>query len=94
MNTSFDPRAGSRRGLLLIVLAAVLWGTVGVTTKYIYGIAETNALSIGFFRLAFSTPTLLVACTVTLGRRAFRIAPRDLLGGVLLALGSALGYTE
>jgi drug/metabolite transporter, DME family len=86
VNSHFDTRADSRRGLLLIMLAAVLWGTVGVATKIIYGIAETNPLSIGFFRLAFSTPALLAACWALLGRRMFRITPRDL--GLMLLLGA------
>ena len=56
MNSPIVARAGSRHGLLLIVLAAVLWGTVGTAVKIIYGLAETNPFSIGFFRLAFSVP--------------------------------------
>jgi drug/metabolite transporter, DME family len=90
VNTNIDARAGSRRGLLLILLAALLWGTVGVATKGLYILSDTNALSIGFFRLAFATPVLLAACWHTLGRRAFRVAPRDLgpimLIGVMMAL--------
>src|SRR5437762_2336314 len=85
MNAHLDARANSRRGLLLILIAALLWGTVGVATKAIYNLADTNALSIGFFRLAIATPALLVACWRTLGRRAFRIAP---LGYAALTLCS------
>ena len=92
MNTSLDPRADSRRGVLLILLAAMLWGTVGITTKSIYGLAETNALSIGFFRLALATPALLVACWRALGRRALRIAPRDL--ALMALIGMALAFYQ
>ncbi|MBK9711096.1 MAG: EamA family transporter [Kouleothrix sp.] len=92
MNTSLDPRADSRRGVLLILLAAMLWGTVGITTKSIYGLAETNALSIGFFRLAIATPALLVACWRALGRRALRIAPRDL--ALMALIGMALAFYQ
>ena len=92
MNTLVDTRADSRRGLLLIVLAAVLWGTVGIATKAIYGLADTNPLSIGFFRLAIATPALLLACWRTLGRRMFRIAPRDL--GLMLLIGAAMALYQ
>src|SRR5918912_468729 len=92
MTTLVDTRADSRRGLLLIVLAAALWGTVGIATKAIYGLAETNPLSIGFFRLAIAAPALLLACWRTLGRRMFQIAPRDL--GLMLLIGAALALYQ
>lgn len=38
-------------GLLQVVLAAALWGTVGIGTKLLYGMAQTDALSVGFFGL-------------------------------------------
>jgi DME family drug/metabolite transporter len=41
----------SRRGAWLILLAATLWGTVGVTTQALYHLSVTTALSIGFFLL-------------------------------------------
>ncbi|HJZ45856.1 MAG TPA: EamA family transporter [Roseiflexaceae bacterium] len=92
MNIYFDARAESRRGLLLIVLAAVLWGTVGVTTKTIYGLSDTNPLSIGFFRLAFSAPALLAACWRVLGRRMFRVTARDL--GLMLLMGALMAFYQ
>ena len=50
--------SAARGGLLLIVLAAVLWGTVGVTTRAIFTLAETTALSVAFLRLALALPVL------------------------------------
>jgi DME family drug/metabolite transporter len=83
-------QSGSTHGLLLIVLSAVLWGTVGVTAKAIYGLADTNPLSIGFFRLAISVPALFLAGWLVLGARMFRVKRRDgalmLLLGVMMAL--------
>ncbi|GAC1461850.1 MAG: EamA family transporter [Ktedonobacterales bacterium] len=77
-------------GRWLIMLAAVLWGTVGVTTQMLYRISATNPLSVGFFRLGLATPCLAVACWSLLGRRMFHIARRDLavmaLIGMMLAL--------
>ena len=63
--------------------AAVLWGTVGVAAKLVYGLAETNALSIGFLRLALALPFLFAAAWWTVGSNLFRVAPRHL---VLMAL--------
>src|SRR5262249_2677535 len=91
MNPLFDA-AGARRGLLSIVLAAVLWGTVGVATKALYGLTDTNPLSIGFFRLAIATPALLGACWLTLGRRMFQVTPRDL--ALMLFIGAATAFYQ
>jgi DME family drug/metabolite transporter len=83
-------QGSSTHGLSLIVLSAVLWGTVGVAVKVIYGLAETNPLSIGFFRLAIAAPALFWACWWALGAQMFRVVRRDLvlmmLIGVMMAL--------
>jgi drug/metabolite transporter (DMT)-like permease len=91
METRFRARA-TRGGLLLIAVSAVLWGTVGVTTRTIYELSATNPLSIGFFRLAFAAPALLVAAVTTLGRGAWRIAPRD--AGLAALIGGLLGLYQ
>jgi drug/metabolite transporter, DME family len=80
----------SRRGAWLILLAATLWGTVGVTTQALYHLSVTTALSIGFFRLALATPALALGCFGLLGRRMFRVTPRDLAIFALLGLMLAL----
>lgn len=89
MESSIVSRAASRRGVGLVVIAAMLWGTVGVTTQALYALSATTALSIGFFRLALGFPLLAVACAHVLGRRAWDIPRRDLarmaLMGVMLA---------
>jgi DME family drug/metabolite transporter len=83
-------RGAARRGLLLIALAALLWGTVGVTTKILYRTTPTTPLSVGFFRLAFAAPILAVACWSHLGRRTLAVERRGLatmlLVGAMLAL--------
>ncbi|MFM7426275.1 MAG: DMT family transporter [Elainella sp.] len=76
----------SRLGQML--LAAVLWGTTGVAVRALYGLTQTNAISIGFFRLAFSAPILLLACWATLGRQMFRVRRADL--AVMLLIGGLL----
>lgn len=91
MKTKSNARGGSHRGLLLIVLSAVLWGTVGVAVKALYGLADTNPISIGFFRLVVSVPALLLARWFTQSRHTFHLASWQDLGlmlliGVLMAL--------
>ena len=50
----------------------------------LYGITTISAVELSALRLAVATPVLLVCCWVVLGRRALRIARRD----VLIALAS------
>jgi len=83
-------RANAHQGLLLIVVAAAMWGTVGIATKFLYGLTNTTALSIGFFRLAISAPVLCAACWHMLGARAFRIPLRDLASMMLIGVAMAL----
>lgn len=79
-----------RRGMLLIALGALLWGTVGIATRFVYDLASTNALSIGFYRLALSVPALALACWWQVGRAALQVSRRDLgfmaLIGMMMAL--------
>jgi DME family drug/metabolite transporter len=70
------------------MLTAMLWGSVGIAGKALYSLSATNPLSVGFFRMAFSAPVLLLACRWLLGRAAFRVARRDL--AVMLLLGGAM----
>src|SRR4051794_23599425 len=89
LTTAAPGRAAGRGGLLLIVLAAVLWGTVGVSTRAVFSLAETTALSVAFLRLALSLPVLGGASAAVLGRTGFRASPRHLLlmavSGLMLA---------
>lgn len=90
MQSIHAARAESRRGLLLIMLAAVLWGTVGISTKTIYHLAATNPLSIGFFRLAISLPVLFFVCWVRQGKKMLQVSRGDLGLMTLIGLLTAL----
>ena len=90
MQSTNYSRAESRNGLLLIMLAAVMWGTVGITTKTLYGLSATNPLSIGFFRLALSLPVLFAVCWATQKRQMFNVARRDLALMLLIGMMTAL----
>jgi DME family drug/metabolite transporter len=81
-------------GGLAIVGAAMLWGTVTVSTQALYQIDDTNASSIGFWRIALAVPALMVMAWRALGWRAFRAARRDLaLMGVIGASLAAYQVT-
>jgi drug/metabolite transporter, DME family len=76
-------------GPLLIVLAAVTWGTTGATMKLIdTGGASVSPLLVGFFRVAIAAPVLCVASRwlggpIRVGDRGERIR--------LLVAGLAMG---
>ncbi len=78
-STQRDSRLG------LVLLAAILWGTTGVFVRALYGMTPTNALSIGFFRLAFSVPILLLACWFS-GQYKVQVNRTDL--SIMLLLGA------
>lgn len=82
------PMAG---GVWLVVLAAMLWGTVGVASKAVYGLSDITPLTVGFSRLALAVPLLLLLSLVVVGRRTFSFRGRELL--VILLLGVTMaGY--
>lgn len=80
------------RGLGLIALAAMLWGTVGVATQGIYTISATTPIAIGFFRLGIAAPLLLLISTILLGRGAWRITWRD--GATMALIGAMLAIYQ
>ncbi len=90
MQSTYAARAESRRGLLLIMLAAVLWGTVGISTKTIYHVAAADPLSIGFFRLAISLPVLFPVCWARQGKKMLQVSRGDLGLMTLIGLLTAL----
>jgi DME family drug/metabolite transporter len=52
------------QGFALVLLAAVLWGTLGIFYKTLIGIYGLSPLSLAFFRAAFSAFFLLVGLSV------------------------------
>jgi DME family drug/metabolite transporter len=75
-----------------------LWGTVGVATRLLYGLTETNPLSVGFFRLAISVPALVLACRILVGPRWYCVQRRDFgrmaLIGAMMALYQACFFSS
>ena len=92
MTTNRVGRTTTRRGLILVVLAAALWGTSGVATKSIYTLVDISPVSVAAFRLALGAPMLWVAFRPGNGSRSPRVAHAD-LAWMLLA-GAALGISQ
>lgn len=85
-------QAESRLGLGCVLFSATLWGTTGVFVRAIYSMTATHALSVGFFRLAFSLPFLWIACWLVLKRRMFQVKPFDLL--LMLLIGGLMAVYQ
>jgi len=81
-------RLAVQGGILIILLAAILWGTVGVTTRAIFTLSETTALTVAFLRLALALPVLAGSAGAVLGRRGFSAKPRQLF--LMAAIGIML----
>jgi drug/metabolite transporter, DME family len=77
----------SKQGILLIALAAISWGTVGVVVKSLYASTTLSPIAIGFYRLALSVPVLLLALS-SLGKKAFQIKAKDI--PVIILMGAML----
>lgn len=79
-------------GAAMVLGCAILWGTVGVTTRGIYSLAATGPLSIGFYRLAFSVPVLGLLAARNLGPNLWKTrAGVEQRPGRDLALMTGLG---
>ncbi|WP_127598637.1 DMT family transporter [Nitratireductor alexandrii] len=89
MNAPSVPALGS---VLLVAIAAALWGTVGVASKLLYGTAEISPVFVGFVRLALAAPLLLILSLATVGRRTFAFAGREL--GAILMIGVSMALYQ
>jgi drug/metabolite transporter, DME family len=78
-------------GLLLVIAAATLWGTVGVATRLLPAGLTLPSFDLGFARLATAAPLLLLFSTAVLGRALWMITARAWLW--IATLGAlAAGY--
>jgi DME family drug/metabolite transporter len=88
----------ARTGLFMVMLASVLWGTGNPVAASIYHLANTNAISVAFLRMALSAPALLLLCYFTLGHKTWSFHRHDLpymLGaGALVALYQVAFYAS
>jgi DME family drug/metabolite transporter len=80
-----------RLGLTLVAVAALIWGTTGVAVSLLYGVAETNALAVGFWRLLLAAPALALLSRLLVGPAFWRVQRRHL--GAIGLIGMAFaGY--
>lgn len=78
-------------GLVFVGLAALIWGTIGVAVSLLYGLADTNPVSIGFLRLLIASPALLLASRLVVGPAFWRVQRPHLL--LMMLIGAAFaGY--
>lgn len=86
----------AREGLLAVSAGAILWGTNGVLVRFITDHRHLGAVSIGFYRLLFSSAILLLIAGASSLRvwRAVTIGQRGLLllSGVLLGTYQGLYF--
>jgi DME family drug/metabolite transporter len=83
----------SRRGFLLVLLAAVCWGTAGFTGRIVAERTGLGPLDIAWHRMAIGAAALLVTHLLT-GRRRRDVVRAPLTRGVvvrLLLIGTGLG---
>jgi drug/metabolite transporter, DME family len=80
------------KGVLFIVIAGVLWGTIGVAVKYLYTLTPSNALGVLYYRFLFALPVLVTLLFVRQKRKAFTI-PRKPFFSMLL-MGGMLAFSQ
>jgi DME family drug/metabolite transporter len=61
--------AASRRGFLLVVLAALCWGTSGLSGRVVADRSDLSPLDVAWYRLAIGAVVLLAGWAVTARRR-------------------------
>ena len=97
-----NPQHSSPRlGILFVSFSAILWGTVGIATQAVYHQSELNAVTVGFYRLAFAFPVVAIICWRVVGKEVFQVRGQHYLKmafiGAMLAIYqvcyfSAVGY--
>ena len=75
-------------GIALIILAAVLWGTVTVGVKVLYNIGETTPLTVGWLRLTVAAPALYLLGLRFTGEHPFRSLAASNRPRILLLLAA------
>lgn len=83
---SLPSRRYAGAGALLVVGAALLWGTVGLVGAIVHQRSGLSALAISFWRLAFASAAMLPL--LLRGRPAFATSDRFRLVGVGVALAA------
>ncbi len=81
---------GSRRGFVLVVVAALCWGTSGLSGRVVADRGGLSALEIAWYRLAIGAVALLVARAVTARRRGPAVPVTRPVAVRLVLIGAGL----
>lgn len=84
------PSSHPSRGFLFIALSAILFGSLGVATQFVFASAPTNAYSVTLLRALIALPVLVLISIPLAGKKFFAIARRDLrimiFAGLMMAM--------
>ena len=81
-------RFGIRPGFLMLIIAGMLWGTIGVCGRLVFDRTDLDALEVSWLRTLFAAPFCLLVGLRFLGRTLFRINARDF--GFVAALSATI----
>lgn len=79
-------------GFGLVLLAAIIWGTIGVATQTIYSTDEASPLFINLMRTIIATPVLLLMAWRPIGHQLFRVERRDF--SIMCLMGTCLVLSQ
>src|SRR3954447_2101062 len=88
MHTVSSP--ASRRGFALVVLAALCWGTSGISGRIVADRTDLSALDIAWYRLAIGAVVLLAGWALTARRRTTRTRVTRATAVRLVLIGAGL----
>lgn len=76
-------------GLILVLAGAILWGTVGPASQFLYDGTDTSPMAVALLRIALATPLLLLVAAPALREHWRGLRPKAgtvVLGGLCIAL--------
>ncbi|MGY1664639.1 DMT family transporter [Geodermatophilus sp. SYSU D00696] len=82
--------SSSRRGFVFVVLAALCWGTAGLSGRVVADRTGLSALDIAWYRLAIGAVALLAAWAATTRRRGPAVPLSRPLAARLVLIGAGL----
>src|SRR3954465_35018 len=88
MHTVTTP--ASRRGFALVVLAALCWGTSGISGRIVADRTDLSPLDIAWYRLAIGAVVLLAGWALPAGRRTTRTPVTRPVAVRLVLIGAGL----
>ncbi len=81
-----------QKGVLSVLMAGILFGTIGVFVDYLYSLAPVSAASILFYRFLFACPVLLIVLVHIQRRDAFKVTQANLC--IMLGIGACQAFSQ